>query len=527
MGRLSGKIALITGTGGGQGRAAAILFAREGAKVVGCDINEKGAQETLEMVRQQGGDMISMAPVDLSDETAARAWVEQAVRACGGVDIVYNNAGAARPGPLAALSTAAWRYTLANELDLIFYVTNAAWPHLVKRGGGSIINTASIIGWRTSDLPMAARGASKNAVIGLTVHMAVEGGPDGIRANCISPGLIDAPTVGTLLKDPFDAIQKQVRTSPLGRVGRPEDVAPLALFLASDESAYITGVNIVVDGGQTLGIGMSFGRDDPAHMEARSAETSDDGDRIEIRTPDGVADAYLFRPRTSQTANPLRPGVLMYTDIMGVRPVFKAMAQRLADAGFVVLLPNLFYRSGPPADPPLSVHRSGEFAKLMALMPTLTREAIQRDAGAYLAALTDQPDVQQGPVGCVGYCMSGGMAVWTVSAYPDRVGAVAAFHGGHLATGGPDSPARLAAASGAAFYFGLAETDAFMTPEMIERLRSTLDEAGARYQAEVYPGTFHGFTIPDAGYNQTGAELHWVRMIEFFKDILAPKGPTP
>lgn len=516
MGRLDGKIALITGTGGGQGRAAAILFAREGARVVGCDLDAKGAEETAEMVRAAGGEMASTA-VDLSLEAQARSWVEQAVRVFGGVDIVYNNAGAARPGPLAALSTASWRYTLANELDHIFYVTQAAWPHLVARGGGSIINTASIIGWRTSDLPMAARGASKNAIVGMTVHMAVEGGPDGIRANCISPGLIDSPGLETLLKDPFDSIQKQVRTSPLGRVGRPEDVAPLALFLASDESAYITGTNIVVDGGQSLGIGMSFGRESARAPQPESLP-SENGERIEVPTADGIAQAWLFKPEGDGPW----PGVLMYTDIMGVRAVFKAMAKRLADAGFAVLLPNLFYRSGPPADPPLSVHNSGEFAKLVTLAATLTRERLERDSAAYLDALAARPEVKTGPAGCVGYCMSGAMAVWTAAAHPDRVAATASFHGGHLATGAPDTPARLAAGTpGCAFYFGLAETDAFMTLEMIARLRSTLEEAHVAYEAEVYPGTFHGFAIPDAGYDAVAAERHWERLTGFLRARLS------
>jgi carboxymethylenebutenolidase len=321
----------------------------------------------------------------------------------------------------------------------------------------------------------------------------------------------------TFLKDPFDAIQKQVRTSPLGRVGRPEDVAPLALFLASDESAYITGVNIVVDGGQTLGVGMSFGRDvRPALPETPGA--IDPGELIEIATADGLADAYLFRP---EGKGPW-PGVLMYTDIMGVRPVFKAMAKRLAAAGFVTLLPNLFYRSGPPAEPPLSVHISGEFTRLMMLLPTLTPERLERDSGAYLRALQSIPDVAVGPLGCLGYCMSGAMAVRTAAAHPDLVGAVASFHGGHLATPAPDSPARLAAETSATYYFGFAETDAFMTPEMIARLRETLDASGAIYEAEVYPGTYHGFAVADAGYDEAAAERHWQRATAFFAKSLKP-----
>ncbi len=261
MGRLSGKVALITGTAGGQGRAAALAFVREGAKVVGCDIKVEGAEQTVALARASGGEMTSMAPVDLSNEEEAIRWVDQAAAVYGGIDILYNNAALGRIGPLMGMATSAWHFTLKHELDVLFFVTRAAWPHLVASGGGSIINTGSIIGGRGSDMPMAAHGTGKAGVIGLTAHLALEGGPSGIRANCISPGLIATEMFHDLLRDPNDNMHKQVRTSPLGRVGRPEDVAPLAVFLASDESSYITGANIPVDGGQTLGIGMSFGEE--------------------------------------------------------------------------------------------------------------------------------------------------------------------------------------------------------------------------------------------------------------------------
>jgi NAD(P)-dependent dehydrogenase (short-subunit alcohol dehydrogenase family)/dienelactone hydrolase len=512
--RLQGKIALITGTGGGQGRAAALLFAKEGAQVFGCDLNAENAEETVHMVRRAGGEMVSKAPVDLSVEAQAEQWVSDAVATYGGIDIVYNNAGAARPGPLASMSTASWRFTLGNELDLVYFVSRAAWPHLVARGGGSIINTASIIGWRTSDLPMAARGASKSGVVGLTVHMAVEGGPDGIRANCISPGLTQSPALDPMLKDPFDSIQKQVRTSPLGRIGRPEDIAPLALFLASDESSYITGVNIVVDGGQSLGIGMMFRRDDRASSDSENA--SPGGEPISIRTDDGIADAYIFRPEKEGTW----PAVLLYTDIMGVRPVFKTMAQRLADAGFIVLLPNLFYRSGPPDAPPLSVHVSGEFAKLMTRTPTLTADRVRRDAAAYIDALIGAAHVRPGPIGCVGYCMSGAMAIRTAANFPDRVGAAASFHGGDLSTNAPESPDRMAASAKAQLYFGFAETDAFMSPDKIATLQERLTQGGVRFESEIYPGTYHGFAIEDAGYDEAGCERHWQALTRFLKQAL-------
>jgi meso-butanediol dehydrogenase/(S,S)-butanediol dehydrogenase/diacetyl reductase len=258
MDRLSGKIALITGTASGQGRAAALLFASEGAKVVGCDLDPIGAQQTSQMVTSAGGNMVSMAPVDVSSVDEVTRWVEAAAAAFGGVDILYNNAAKALQGPIESLPIDAWRFTLSNDLDPVFLVTRAVWPHLVARGGGSIINTASIMAGRAEDLPMGAHGAAKAGVIALTVHLAVEGGPFGIRANAISPGLIETSATADKLKDRSHPIYKHVRTSPLGRVGQPEDVAPVALFLASEDSRFVTGANIVVDGGQTITLGMQF-----------------------------------------------------------------------------------------------------------------------------------------------------------------------------------------------------------------------------------------------------------------------------
>ena len=144
MGRLDGKIALITGTGGEQGRSAALLFAREGARVVGCDVNESAAAATLKVVRDAGGEMVSMAPVDLSLEASGFRWVEDGVAAFGGIDVLYNNASAPRFGLLDSMPVEDWHFTMRNELDIVYFVTRAAWPHLVARGGGSIISTASI-----------------------------------------------------------------------------------------------------------------------------------------------------------------------------------------------------------------------------------------------------------------------------------------------------------------------------------------------------------------------------------------------
>ncbi|MCW3836983.1 SDR family oxidoreductase [Sphingomonas canadensis] len=504
---------MITGTAGGQGRAAALAFAREGARIVGCDMKEAQSAETVALVRAEGGEMTAMAPVDLSNEDAATGWVNDAAAVYGGIDVLYNNAALGRIGPLMGMSTASWHFTLKYELDILFFVTRAAWPHLVARGGGSIINTGSIIGSRGSDMPMAAHGAGKAGVIGLTAHMALEGGPSGIRANCISPGLIANDMFKDLLRDPNDNMHKQVRTSPLGRIGRPEDVAGLAVFLASDESSYITGTNIVVDGGQTLGIGMSFGSE-PVFAAPPEPETlpAAQGEELAIETPDGTSQAWLFTPR--EGAGPW-PAVLLYTDIMGVRPLFKAMAQRLADAGHAVLLPNLFHRLGPPVEPPLSVKNSGEFGRLLSMAGTLTKETIERDSGAWLAALAARPEAAEGPAACVGYCMSGSMAIWTAAAHPDRVNAVAVFHGGHMVMGRPDSPHNLVGESRARFYFGCAETDAFMTADHIAGLRAALEDAGRPHEIEVYPGTYHGFAIADASYHPEGGERHWRKLVEF------------
>jgi len=248
--RLAGKVALITGTAGGQGRAAALLFAAEGASVVGCDLKAEEAAETVAMVKDAGGQMTSMQPLDLGDSAAARAWVAEAAAVHGGFDVLYNNASAPRFASIAAMTDEEWRFTMRNELDLMFYVCSAAWPHLVARRGGSIINTGSICG--ISSLPQTpgsiAHATTKAGVIAMTRELALEGGPHNIRANCVSPGIIDSPATAAQLDSPGfrDA---HLESLMLKRIGTPGDVASVALFLASDESAWMTGANLVLDGG--------------------------------------------------------------------------------------------------------------------------------------------------------------------------------------------------------------------------------------------------------------------------------------
>jgi meso-butanediol dehydrogenase / (S,S)-butanediol dehydrogenase / diacetyl reductase len=253
-GRLTGKVALISGTGGGQGRAAALLFTREGARVVGCDINAESALETERVVREEGGEIVTQAaPVDLGDPDQADAWIAFAADAFGGFDILYNNAGNVRFAPIAEMSTEDWRFTIRNELDLVFFCCRAAWPHLVERGGGSIVNVASVAGLTgLARMPQVAHSSTKAAVIGLTRQLAAEGAASGIRVNCLSPGLIETPaTAEHLAAGPDSPIGSLIAKTALGRTGQASEMVHVALFLASDDSSFVTGANIVADGGLT------------------------------------------------------------------------------------------------------------------------------------------------------------------------------------------------------------------------------------------------------------------------------------
>ncbi|MBX6764806.1 MAG: SDR family oxidoreductase [Rubrobacteraceae bacterium] len=250
MSTLAGKVALISGTGSGMGRAAALVFAAKGSQVVGCDIDAAASEETMRMVRDAGGDMISVAPLDLATSEGAEAWVDKAVEAHGGFDILYNNASALRTGPFDSMLEDDWYFTIRNELHLVYHSTRAAWPHLVRRGGGVIINVASISAIRgASFVPQSAHGASKGGVLALTRHLCGAGAEHGIRVNAISPGLIRTPATAPFVDDPEGPVPGLLRQVPSGRVGEPEEVAQLAAFLASDAAAYINGANVVIDGG--------------------------------------------------------------------------------------------------------------------------------------------------------------------------------------------------------------------------------------------------------------------------------------
>ncbi len=250
MGRLDGKVALISGTAGGMGRAAAQVFAAEGADVFGCDVDAAGQAETERLVRDAGGSIASLTPVDISTADGARAWVDAAAAHHGRIDVLYNNASRLRLGPFGEQPFEDWAFTIDNELHLPFHCTRAAWPHLIAAGGGVVINVASVAAVRGSILaPMSAHGAAKGGVLSLTRHLCAAGAEHGIRVVAISPGMIRTPATQQHFDDPERPLDRLLSVVPSRRTGEPEDVARVAAFLASDDASYVNGANIMVDGG--------------------------------------------------------------------------------------------------------------------------------------------------------------------------------------------------------------------------------------------------------------------------------------
>ncbi|MFD7046724.1 SDR family NAD(P)-dependent oxidoreductase [Streptomyces mirabilis] len=251
MGRLAGKIAFISGTGAGIGRAAAQVFAAEGATVFGCDLDADAA-ETVELVEKAGGVMRSLAPVDLSTEAGAREWIDAGIEVLGGIDILYNNASALRNGPFATMPAEDWYFTIKNELDIPYFCTQAAWPHLIARGGGAVLNVASVAAVRGAPfMPMVPHGAAKGGVLAMSKHLCAAGAPHHIRVNTIAPGMTRTSATAPFLDDPDGPKAQLEARIPVGRVGEPEDIARAAAFLCSDEAAFVNGANLMVDGGDS------------------------------------------------------------------------------------------------------------------------------------------------------------------------------------------------------------------------------------------------------------------------------------
>lgn len=243
---------------------------------------------------------------------------------------------------------------------------------------------------------------------------------------------------------------------------------------------------------------------------------------VQIPTPDGEADAFAAFP----DGGGQHPGVLLYMDGFGVRPVLREMARELAAHGYYVLVPNVFYRHGtaPVIELPERIeaeNREKLFARLMPLAETHTPERALRDADAYLTFLTAQPEASPGPAGVIGYCMGAALAMRTAAAHPDQVAAVAGFHPGPLVTDAPDSPHRLAPELTAEIHLGIAEQDDSMPPKAISKLNRALDAAGVHYTCEVYPGTVHGFTMADTeAFNPAALQRHWDRLLPLLSHTL-------
>jgi 3-oxoacyl-[acyl-carrier protein] reductase len=249
-GLLAGRIALITGGASGQGRAASVLFARHGARIVVADINDEGAGETIEMVDAEGSSGFAVQ-ADISRRADCDAMVAATIGQFGGLDILYNNAAVQMSGRLVDTTEEQWDLTIATNLDAVFWACRAALPYLVESGNGSIISTASVLGLIGSE-GYAAYGPAKAGLVALMRQIATEYGPQ-VRANVIAPGSIDTPRFRKVAesmpggRDQFIAGLEQ--TIPLHRLGTAEDVAGIALFLASDLSSYTTGAVVPADGG--------------------------------------------------------------------------------------------------------------------------------------------------------------------------------------------------------------------------------------------------------------------------------------
>jgi NAD(P)-dependent dehydrogenase (short-subunit alcohol dehydrogenase family) len=254
MGRLQEKVAIVTGAASGIGRASALCLAKEGACVVVADLNSEDGERVVGEIAAAGG-RATFQHTDVANEQAISALVERAVHEYGRLDVMFNNAGLAGAiGPIEAVSSSDWDKTIAVMLRGVFLGIKYAVEPMRKAGGGSIISTSSVAAF----LPLrygAAYAAAKGGVISLTRAAALQLGPDRIRVNCICPGVINTPIWGVVpaLSDPSAVEQLLGHAQTIPRVGRPEDVASMVLYLASDESQWVTGTAMIVDGGLTVG----------------------------------------------------------------------------------------------------------------------------------------------------------------------------------------------------------------------------------------------------------------------------------
>jgi NAD(P)-dependent dehydrogenase (short-subunit alcohol dehydrogenase family) len=252
-GRVAGKVALVTGGASGIGRATALTFAREGAKLVIADVHEEGGRQTVHMITENGREAL-FVHTDVTQATAVEALISKTVETYGRLDCAHNNAGisgAGIGGDMRALTAEypveRWHQVIAVNLTGVWLCMKYEIPHMLQRGGGAIVNTASVAGLIGS-VGLSAYVASKHGVVGLTKTAALEYAKQGIRVNCVCPGFIHTPMTDAGVRDP-ELLAQIVAREPIGRVGSPEEVAEAVLWLCSDAASFVTGHALTVDGG--------------------------------------------------------------------------------------------------------------------------------------------------------------------------------------------------------------------------------------------------------------------------------------
>jgi meso-butanediol dehydrogenase/(S,S)-butanediol dehydrogenase/diacetyl reductase len=253
MRRFEDRVVLISGTGGRQGRVAAMAFAKEGARVLGCDIDAERSAETTRAVQEAGGEMMSLEPIDLADPAEAQHWVETAIAQWGRVDVLYNNAAGVGFAPFDNATIDHWDYTLRNELTIGYAAARAVWPHFVRQGKGVILSVASIAGHlELAAFPCVAHGVANAGILAMARMLAAAGAPHGIRSVSISPGLVSLGATPASYVSPIPPGTEPLwKPAAMGRPAEPIEVVNTAMFLASDDASYITGTDIAVDGGMS------------------------------------------------------------------------------------------------------------------------------------------------------------------------------------------------------------------------------------------------------------------------------------